>query len=138
MSYYEKYIKYKYKYLQLKNSYQIGGNEEILRRMREFRGDFVLVIGSSEHEPQYCEFIGLPINDGKMIISIDLHGNGTNNFVLNFNEESTWIILSEFNGRFITIIFDFAVDIHIEDTITFDMIEKIKNLLIINGLRLVA
>jgi hypothetical protein len=131
--YYGKYTKYKYKYLKLKNSNQIGGNEEILTRMREFERDFVLIIGSSEHELHYREFTCLQENVDKMIISIDLSGDGTNNFSLDFNEESTWRILSEFNGRFITIIFDFAVDKFINYEATFDIMDKIKNLLKING-----
>lgn len=123
-----KYFKYKQKYLQLKYK-QTGGNEEILRRMRDFCKDFVLVIGSSEHEQWYREFTALPENHDKMIISLDLHGTGTNNFKLNFNEESTWKILSEFNERFSTIIFDYLVDKFIVINLAFDILEYLRNLL---------
>ena len=88
MSYYQKYLKYKNKYLELINNNQIGGNPEIISRMNSFNGDFVLVIGSSEHQQKYIDFSGLPENSDKIIISIDLHGEGTNNFKLDFNQET--------------------------------------------------
>ena len=37
MSYYQKYLKYKNKYLDLKNTNQIGGNPEIISKMRSFK-----------------------------------------------------------------------------------------------------
>ena len=134
MSYYQKYLKYKNKYLDLKNTNQIGGNPEIILKMRSFKGEYVLVIGSSEDEQKkYNDFCGLPENRDKMIISINLHGKGTNNFELDFNDIKTWLLFEPFNERFSTIIFDFATDKHIELDIDFDIILKIKNLLKIGG-----
>jgi len=117
----------------LKNKNQKGGNPQIIARMQSFKGDFVLVIGSSEDQQKFIDFSGLPENNGKMIISIDLHGEGTNNFKLDFNQEATWSLFEPFNGRFSTIIFDFATDKFIRDNIDFDILLKIKNLLKIGG-----
>lgn len=128
MNYKQKYYKYKKKYLELKHN-QFGGNGEILGRMRSFGGDFVLVIGSSEHECWYSEFTSLPENVDKMVISLNRVGEGTNNFNLDFNEESTWRLFSEFNGRFSIIIFDYMVDKFINNDICFDIIAEIRNLL---------
>jgi hypothetical protein len=133
MSYYQKYLKYKNKYLELKNKNQKGGNPQIIARMQSFKGDFALVIGSSEHQQKYIDFSDLPENSDKMIISIDLHGEGTNNFKLDFNQEATWSLFEPFNGRFSTIIFDYLTDHHIKHDIKFDIILKIKNLLKIGG-----
>jgi hypothetical protein len=133
MLYYQKYLKYKNKYLELKTKNQKGGNPEIIARMQSFKGDFVLVIGSSEHQQKYVNFSRLPENTDKMIISMDLNGEGTNNFKLDFNQEATWSLFESFNGRFSTIIFDFATDKFIRDNIDFDILLKIKNLLKIGG-----
>ena len=133
MSYYQKYLKYKNKYLDLKNTNQIGGNPEIISKMRSFKGEYVLVIGSSEDQQKYIDFSGLPENNHKMIISINLNGEGTNNFKLDFNQEATWSLFEPFNGRFSTIIFDYLTDHHIKHDIDFDIILKIKNLLKIGG-----
>jgi len=64
-----------------------------------------------------------------MIISLNLDGRGATNFKLDFNKECTWNILSEFNGRFNTIIFDYMVDKFIVKDLPFDILEYLRNLL---------
>ena len=110
-----------------------GGNEKILNEMREFSGEFVLVLGSSRNEAWFIDFERLPENLGKKVISINLNGEADNNFKLDFNDENTWIQLRDFEGRFQTIIFDYSVDKFINPSNSFDIITKINNLLMVNG-----
>jgi hypothetical protein len=110
-----------------------GGNEKILHEMREFIGEFVLVLGSSRDQAWFIDFERLPENFGKKVISINWHGEADNNFKLDFNDENTWIQLREFEERFRTIIFDYSVDKFINPSNSFDIITKINNLLMVNG-----
>jgi hypothetical protein len=110
-----------------------GGNERLLREMREFRGEFILILGSTRRNPWFIDFERLPENSNKKVISIDLNEEIENNFKWDFNDENTWIQLQEFNGRFYQVIFDYSVDKFINPENSFDIISKIRNLLMVNG-----
>jgi hypothetical protein len=77
------------------------------------------------------KFANSPENNGKMVISIDLHlADKVNNFKLNFNAIETWNMLHEFNGRFRTVIFDRGTEQYVRDI---DYLGHIKTLLINGG-----
>jgi len=126
----KKYIKYKSKYI---TSKQKGGDtEQLLKKMRDHKGEFVLVIGSNKNEPHFLEFSNSPENRDKMVVSIDLlFIKSDNNFNIDFNIEENWKILHEFDGRFRTIIFDIFVDTNVNRDI--DIYKHIKQLLIVGG-----
>jgi hypothetical protein len=126
----KKYIKYKSKYI---TSKQKGGDtEQLLKKMRDHKGEFVLVIGSSNDQPHCLEFSNSPENLDKMVVSIDTFFiKSDNNFNIDFNIEENWKILHEFDGRFRTIIFDIFVDTHVDRDI--DIYKHIKQLLIVGG-----
>lgn len=111
---------------------------QLLTRMREHRdagGKFVLVLGSSLNDLHCSAFATSKDCMGKMLISIDsqaLHAGEGNNFNLDFNRESTWVLLREFNEQFHTVIFDYSVDKFIEGD-EVDIIDEIKNLLMVGG-----
>ena len=75
----KKYIKYKLKYI---TSKQKGGEdtEQLLKKMRDHKGEFVLVIGSNKNEPHCLEFSKSPENLDKMVVSIDGIYDSDNNF----------------------------------------------------------
>jgi hypothetical protein len=99
--------------------------------MRDHKGEFVLVIGSSNDQPHCLEFSNSPENRDKMVVSIDTFFiKSDNNFNIDFNNEESWKILHAFNGRFRTIIFDLAVDDKVSGI---DIIDHIKQLLIVGG-----
>ena len=69
-----------------------------------------------------------------MLISIDeFHADAENNFNLDFNLESTWVLLREFNEQFHTVIFDYSVDKFIQGGGEVDIIHEINNLLMVGG-----
>ncbi len=126
----KKYIKYKSKYI---TSKQKGGDtEQLLKKMRDHKGEFVLVIGSSNDQPHCLEFSNSTENRDKMVVSIDfVFIKSDNNFNIDFNIEENWKILHEFDGRFRTIIFDIFVDTNVNRDI--DIYKHIKQLLIVGG-----
>jgi hypothetical protein len=123
----KKYIKYKSKYI---TSKQKGGDtEQLLKKMRDHKGEFVLVIGSSNDQPHCLEFSNSPENRDKMVVTIDFVFKKLDN---NFNdEEKNWKKLHEFDGRFRTIIFDIYA--FFGQILIIDVIKDIKQLLIVGG-----
>lgn len=109
---------------------------QLLTRMREHRdagGKFVLVLGSSLNDLHCSAFAASKDCMDKMLISIDeSRADAENNFNLDFNLESTWVLLREFNEQFHTVIFDYSVDKFIEGS-EVDIIDEIKNLLMVGG-----
>jgi hypothetical protein len=124
----KKYIKYKSKYI---TSKQKGGEDtkQLLKKMRDHKGEFVLVIGSNKNEPHCFEFSKSPENLDNMVVSIDGFYDSDNNFKFDFNIEDNWKILHEFDGRFRTIIFDYSVDKFVHGD-KIDIYKHIKQLLI--------
>ena len=132
INYYTKYKKYKTKYFLL----QHGGEDtqQLLEKMRDHEGKFVLVIGSNCSQPPCLEFANSPENRDKMVITLDLYmaiPSQVNNFKLDFNKIETWNILHEFDERFQTIIIDRGTEHYFHNYI--DYIDHIKKLLMIGG-----
>jgi hypothetical protein len=115
---------------------QYGGEdtELLLKKMRAYSGEFVLVIGTNYSEKHCLDFANSLENRDKMVITLDLRiaePTQFNNFKLDFNQIETWNILHEFDDRFRTIIFDIGTEHYIDDNI--DYIFHIQKLLIIGG-----
>lgn len=108
--------------------------EQLLKKMRAYSGEFVLVIGSNYSQPWCLEFANSTENKDKMVITLDLsmaEQTQINNFKLDFNKIETWNILHEFDERFRTIIFDVGTIKFFDNEI--DYVSHIKQLLINGG-----
>jgi hypothetical protein len=108
--------------------------EQLLKKIRAYSGELVLVIGSNYSEPWCLEFAKSAENIDKMVITLDLsmaEQTQINNFKLDFNKIETWHILHEFDERFRTIIFDIGTNKWLHAKI--DYIMHIKQMLIIGG-----
>ena len=53
------------------NKYITQKNNELLQKMSEYEGNFILVIGSNYKEKWFEYFCNLPENQDKMVISLD-------------------------------------------------------------------
>ena len=72
-NYFKKYLKYKYKYLQLKNNQKGGNMVEVLKQFKS--GELIIILGSKINEPHILQFI----NEQKpntIVLCIDLDFTG--------------------------------------------------------------
>ena len=135
--YLKKYLKYKYKYLQLKNNQKGGDISEVVSQFKS--GELIIVLGAKINEPHILQFLKEQNpNTTVLCIDLDLNKSFTGEFIVpqdnnklllqiigDFNNFEIWNVLRENiystdNLKLTKIIVDWSTTKYMNDSYNFE------------------